>query len=82
MIRIILLVLLSEAITVIGQVLYKKSANALETYNLKDKDAHLRFLSEIFKQVADGALNRQREKHGPRNVALGRSEDTRLNSSH
>lgn len=36
MIKIILLVLLSEVFTAIGQILFKKTTNALESYNLRD----------------------------------------------
>ena len=48
MIKIILLVLLSEAITVIGQILFKKSTNTIGVYNLRDKSDRMRFISEIF----------------------------------
>ena len=48
MVKIILLVLLSEAITVIGQILFKKSTNNIGTYNLKVGSDRIRFLSEIF----------------------------------
>jgi len=48
MAKIILLVLLSEAITVIGQILFKKSTNTIGTYNLRNKSDCVRFLSEIF----------------------------------
>ena len=47
MVKIILLVLLSEAITVIGQILFKKSTNTVGTYNLKVGSDRIRFLSEI-----------------------------------
>lgn len=47
MVKIILLVLLSEAITVIGQILFKKSANNIGTYNLRVGSDRIRFLSEI-----------------------------------
>lgn len=47
MIKIILLVLLSEAITVIGQILFKKSTNNIGTYNLRVGADRIRFLSEI-----------------------------------
>lgn len=36
MIKIILLVLLSEVFTAIGQILFKKTTNALESYSLRD----------------------------------------------
>ena len=48
MVKIILLVLLSEAITVIGQILFKKSTNNIGTYNLRSGRDRIRFLSEIF----------------------------------
>lgn len=48
MVKIVLLVLLAEAITVIGQILFKKSTNSLETYSLRSNGARMRFLSEIF----------------------------------
>ena len=48
MVKIILLVLLSEAITVIGQVLFKKSTNTIGTYNLRVGSDRIRFFSEIF----------------------------------
>ena len=50
MVKIILLVLLSEAITVIGQILFKKSTNNIGTYNLKVGSDRIRFLLEIFKK--------------------------------
>jgi drug/metabolite transporter (DMT)-like permease len=48
MVKIILLVLLSESITVIGQILFKKSTNNIGTYNLRDGSDRIRFLAEIF----------------------------------
>ena len=48
MVKIILLVLLSEAITVIGQILFKKSTNTIGTYNLRNGSDRIHFLSEIF----------------------------------
>jgi len=48
MVKIILLVLLSEAITVIGQIFFKKSTNTVGRYNLKVRSDRIRFLSEIF----------------------------------
>ena len=48
MVKIILLVLLSEAITVIGQILFKKSTNTVGAYNLRNRNDRIRFLSEIF----------------------------------
>jgi drug/metabolite transporter (DMT)-like permease len=48
MVKIILLVLLSEAITVIGQILFKKSANDIGVYDLRSGSDRIRFLSEVF----------------------------------
>ena len=48
MVKIIFLVLLSEAITVIGQILFKKSTNTIGVYNLRSRRDRIRFLSEIF----------------------------------
>jgi drug/metabolite transporter (DMT)-like permease len=48
MFKIILLVLLSEAITVIGQILFKKSVNDVGRYDLKAGSDRIRFLSEVF----------------------------------
>ena len=48
MVKIILLVLLSEAITVTGQVLFKKSVNTVGEYSLRDGGGRIRFLAEIF----------------------------------
>lgn len=48
MVKIILLVLLSETITVIGQILFKKSTNTVGSYNLKKRSDRIRFLSAIF----------------------------------
>ncbi|MCX5666067.1 MAG: DMT family transporter [Candidatus Omnitrophica bacterium] len=50
MVKIILLVLLSEAITVIGQILFKKSTNSIGTYDLKAGGDRIRFLSKILTQ--------------------------------
>ena len=47
MVKIILLVLLSEAITVIGQILFKKSTNTVGIYNLRNRRDRVRFLSEV-----------------------------------
>ena len=47
MIKIILLVLLAEALTVVGQILMKKSANNLSVYDLSKVNAHMRFLREV-----------------------------------
>ena len=48
MVKIILIVILAEIFTAIGQILLKKSANAADSYNLRRLDAHARFLAEIF----------------------------------
>jgi drug/metabolite transporter (DMT)-like permease len=50
MIKIILLVLLSETITVVGQILFKKSANSMGIYNLRDRRDRVRFLLDIIKR--------------------------------
>ncbi|MDO8535808.1 MAG: EamA family transporter [Candidatus Omnitrophota bacterium] len=47
MVKIILLVLLSEAITVIGQILFKKSANTVGTFDLRIGRDRICFLSEV-----------------------------------
>jgi uncharacterized membrane protein len=47
MVKIILLVLLSEAITVVGQILFKKSTNNIGTYDLKKWPDRIRFLSTV-----------------------------------
>lgn len=48
MVKILLLVLLSEIFTAGGQVLLKKSANALGAHDFKNIGAHFRFLSDVF----------------------------------
>lgn len=48
MIKIILLVLLSEVFTAIGQVFFKKTTNALGSYNLRDVNTRFRFLNDVF----------------------------------
>ena len=47
MIKIILLILVAEIFTAIGQVLFKKSTNELESYSLRGINAHMRFLTDI-----------------------------------
>ena len=47
MIKIILLVLLSEIFTAIGQVLFKKTTNTLGTYNLRGVNTQFRFLNDV-----------------------------------
>ena len=48
MVKIVILVLLVEVFTAIGQIFFKKSTNALESYNLKNLSAHIRFLRDVF----------------------------------
>jgi uncharacterized membrane protein len=48
MVKIILLVLLSEAITVVGQILFKKSANTIGVYDLRNGGDRVKFLVEAF----------------------------------
>lgn len=50
MIKIILLVFLSEVLTVVGQIMLKKSANSLDVYNLYKVDAQIRFLKDVLVQ--------------------------------
>jgi drug/metabolite transporter (DMT)-like permease len=52
MIKIVLIVLLAEIFTAIGQILLKKSANAADSYNLRRLDSHARFLADIFANPA------------------------------
>ena len=52
MIKIILLVLVAEIFTAIGQILLKVSANAADLYNLRRLDAHARFLADVFANPA------------------------------
>jgi uncharacterized membrane protein len=47
MVKIFLLVLLSEILTATGQVLFKHSTNSLESYSLRGAHTHIRFLSEV-----------------------------------
>jgi len=47
MVKILLLILLAEIFTAIGQILFKKSTNALESYSLRGVNTHIRFLSDI-----------------------------------
>lgn len=47
MIKILSIVLLAEVFTAIGQVLFKKSTNSLESYSLRGVDMQLRFVREI-----------------------------------
>ncbi|MFA5339916.1 MAG: EamA family transporter [Candidatus Omnitrophota bacterium] len=48
MIKIILLVLLSEILASVGHLLFKKTTNTVEAYDLKKVDGHIRFLGDIF----------------------------------
>jgi len=47
-IKIVLLVLLSEIFTAVGQILYKKSTNALGSHSLNEVGGQLRFLGDVF----------------------------------
>lgn len=47
MVKILLLVLAAEIFTAIGQVLFKKSTNALELYSLRESTNFIRFLREV-----------------------------------
>lgn len=47
MIKIILLVLVAESLTVVGQILLKRCANSLDAYNLRKVDAHVRLLGDV-----------------------------------
>ena len=48
MVKIILLVLAAEILSAIGHLLFKKSTNTVEAYDLRKIGTHLRFLSDIF----------------------------------
>jgi len=51
MLKIILLVILAEIFTAVGQVLLKKSANAAEaSHDLRRLDGHARFLKDVLTQ--------------------------------
>lgn len=47
MIKIVLLVLLAEVFTAIGQVLFKKTTNALGPYSLSGVNTQFRFLNDV-----------------------------------
>ncbi len=47
MIKIIILVLLSEIFAAIGQILFKKSTNTLQSYSLRGVNTHVRFLNDV-----------------------------------
>ncbi len=48
MFKLLFFVLTAEIFASIGQILFKKSANSIETYNLRKVDTHIRFLKDIF----------------------------------
>lgn len=52
MIKILILVLIAEALAGAGQILLKKSANKLGSHDLKKIGSHLPFLGEIFSKPA------------------------------
>lgn len=47
MVKIILLVVLCEIFNAAGQVLFKKSANSLESYSLRGANTRIRFVKEV-----------------------------------
>jgi len=47
MVKLLLLILLAEIFTAIGQILFKKSTNALESYSLRGVNTHIRFLRDV-----------------------------------
>ncbi len=48
MVKIILLVLAAEILGTIGHLLFKKTTNMVEAYDLKKAGNHLRFLRDVF----------------------------------
>ena len=48
MIKIILLVLLSEIFVAVGQIFFKKTTNTLDSYSLKGVHTKIRFLNDVF----------------------------------
>ena len=46
-IKIVLLILLAEAWTAVGQILFKKAANAVESRSLRGVGTHIRFIRDI-----------------------------------
>lgn len=50
MIKIIFLVFIAEALTVVGQIMLKKTANNLNTYNLREVKAHVRLMKDVLVQ--------------------------------
>ena len=47
MIKIILLVLLSEIFMAVGQIFFKRTTNALDSYSLKGVHTKIRFLNDV-----------------------------------
>jgi drug/metabolite transporter (DMT)-like permease len=47
LVKIIILVLFAEAFTAVGQILFKKTANSIDTYSLRGIHAHKRFMSDV-----------------------------------
>ena len=47
MLKIILLVILAETFTAVGQLLFKKSANLADSYDLRRLDTHALFLKDV-----------------------------------
>jgi len=52
MIKIIILVLIAESLTVVGQIMLKKSANSLDNYNLAKVDSHIRLFRDALSRPA------------------------------
>jgi len=52
MVKIILLVLVSEVLTAIGQILFKKSTNSLGAHNLNKTGGLISFIGEVFSTPA------------------------------
>lgn len=52
MLKIILLIVLAEIFTAIGQLLLKKTANAADTYDLYRLEAHAGFLKDVMSKRA------------------------------
>ena len=52
MIKILILVIISEAWTALGQVLFKKSTNAIEAHNLRGVDNQIRFIRNVLSKPA------------------------------
>lgn len=48
MVKILFLVLFAEILTAVGQICLKKTANNLESHDLKKVGAHINFLFEVF----------------------------------